>query len=126
MLKLQVLGLKPGRAGAKASPTPLPGAHIVVLQKGRPTATGESDGGGRYRTKLSPGAYEIKVTHDQSVPGLERISLSGGQTLQRRVLLRPTGVSTETPPQPTETPRPSAKIPTTVPKVRPRIKLPLP
>ncbi len=126
MLEFQVLGLKPGRAGAKAVPVPLPGAHIVVLQNGRPAATGESDGGGRYRTKLSPGAYEIKVTHDRFVPGLERISLSGGQTLQRRVLLRPTGVSTETPPQPTETPRPSAKIPTTVPKVRPRIKLPLP
>ena len=77
---------------------PLPGAHIVVLQNGRPAATGESDAGGRYRTKLPTGAYEIKVTHDQFVPGLERISLSGGQTVQRRILLRPTGVSVETPP----------------------------
>jgi len=123
MLDLQVLGLKPGRAGAKMSAAPLPGAHIVVLQNGRPAATGESDRSGRYRTKLPSGAYEIKVTHDQFVPGLERISLSGGQTVQRRVLLRPTSPSAE--PPPTETPRPSAKPPATTPKIRPKIKIPL-
>jgi hypothetical protein len=123
ILELQVLGLRPGRAGAKMSPAPLPGAHIVVLQNGRTTATGESDGGGRYRTKLPSGAYEIKVTHDQFVPGLERISLSGGQTVQRRIALRPTGVSVE--PPPTETPRPSSKPPAATPKVRPRITIPL-
>jgi hypothetical protein len=118
MLDLQVLGVKPDRAGAKMSPAPLPGARIVVLQNGRPAATGETDSGGRYRTKLPSGAYEIKVTHDQFVPGLERISLSGGQTVQRRVMLRSTNASVEPPSRPTQPPA-------TTPKVRPRIKIPL-
>ncbi len=123
MLDLQVLGLKPGRAGATPSPSPLPGARVVVLQNGRAAASGESDADGRYRTKLTTGSFEIKVTHDKFVPGLEQISLSGGQTVQRRVLLRPTGVSVE--PSPTETLRPTVKSPTTPPKIRPKIRFPL-
>lgn len=125
MLDLQILGLKAGRAGAKMSPAPLPGAHIVVLRDGRPAATGESDGGGRYRIRLPSGAYEIKVTHDHFVPGLERITLSGGQTVQRRIALRPTSASVEPPSGPTETPRPTTKPPPTTPKIRPKIKIPL-
>ena len=124
LLDLQVLGLKPGRVGTAMSPAPLAGAQIMVLQNGRQAASGQSDGSGRYRTRLPQGAYEVKVTLDRFIPGLEQITVSGGQTVQRRVVLRPTAGSVERPP---ETPRPPSTRPTLpkTPSFKPRIKLPL-
>jgi hypothetical protein len=124
LLDLQVLGLKPGRAGTAMTPAPLAGAQIVVLQNGRPAASGQSDGGGRYRTKLPQGAFEVKVTLDRFIPGLEQITISGGQTVQRRVVLRPTAGSVERPP---ETPRPPSTRPTLpkTPSFKPKIRVPL-
>jgi hypothetical protein len=124
LLDLQVLGLKLRRAGAAMTPAPLAGAQIVVLQNGRPAASGQSDGGGRYRTRLPPGAYEVKVTLDRFIPGLEQITVSGGQTVQRRIVLRPAAGSVEQPP---ETPRPPSIRPTVpkTPSFKPRIKVPL-
>ena len=53
---------KPGRPGGFAT-TPAGGANVTIVQNGRQVASGRTDGGGNYSTRLPPGGYQIRVTH---------------------------------------------------------------
>lgn len=90
-----------GQRGTRSQPIapsfkPLAGARIAIRQHGRTVATGQSDGGGSYRTQLAPGAYTIEVTRSgypaaQSTVTLSNQNVTRQITLKRMTSDRPSG-----------------------------------
>ena len=69
--------------------TPVPGAHVIVEHHGRRSADAESDSRGHFLIQqLSPGNYQITVTHAGHAPARRGVQLVAGrdQELEARLV----------------------------------------
>jgi hypothetical protein len=78
---------------------PVPGAHVQIVQQGRLLTSGTSDNLGSYSSRLSPGAYSVRVSKSGYAAATEEIVLSS-QDVTRTIMLGKEAPESDTPSKP--------------------------